>query len=40
MKIIIIIYKTDYKDRTWEVYKGYYTLIKDEKNHNNTNAIR
>jgi len=34
----LIIYKTDYKGRTWEVYRGYYTLKKDEKtNINNTN---
>jgi len=34
-----IIYKTDYKGRTWEVYKGYYTLIKDEKTNINNNTI-
>lgn len=33
------IYKTDYKGRTWSVYRGTYTLIKDEKNNINNNTI-
>jgi len=34
------IYKTYYKGRIWELYKGYYTLIKDEKNNININTIK
>jgi len=34
------VYKTDYKNRTWEVYRGTYTLIKDEKINNNSATIK
>lgn len=39
MPIAKPIQKTDYKGRTWSIYRGYYTLIKDEKTNINNNTI-